>query len=229
MMPQKFTRFALLTLLAVTGACDDDDPTEPEQQTAQLRIVNAAEIADVQVRRVGTTTPLAQDLDFRGVTQTCAEVPTGEHAFIFSEAGVELATTAATFEEGGRYTAFLVASGGQRRAFIVSDNETASAGNNALRLVNATSTAGDVYVTPPGTAPAAGFLAAGNASPLATSNLAPGYVHRSTDHTQVRLFNTGTTTNPRADIALTGLPTSRLMSVVFTNAAPTAFLVTPCP
>ena len=229
-MQQRFTRFALLTLLALAAACDDDDPTEPEQQTAQLRIVNAAEIADVQVRRVGTTAPLAQDLDFRGVTQSCVEVPTGEHAFVFSEADVlELATTAATFEAGRRYTAFLVASDGQRRAFIVSDNETASAGNNALRLMNATSTAGDVYVTPPGTAPAPGFLAAGNAGPLAMSNLAPGYVHRSTDHTQVRLFNTGTTTNPRADIALTGLPTSRLASVVFTNAAPTAFLVTPCP
>jgi hypothetical protein len=228
-MHPKFSRFAVLTLLVFSTACDDDDPTEPEQQTAQLRIVNAAEIADVQVRRVGTTAPLAQDLDFRGVTQSCVEVPVGEHALVFSEAGVELATTAATFEADRRYTAFLVASGAQRRAFIVPDNETAAAGSNALRLVNATSAAGDVYVTPPGTAPTAAFLAAGNASPLATTNLAPGYVNRSTDHTQVRLFNTGTTTNPRADLALTGLPTSRLASVVFTNGTPAAFLVTPCP
>lgn len=228
-MQRRFTRFALVALFGLSAACDDDDPTGPEQQTAQLRIVNAAEIADVQVRRVGTTTPLAQDLDFRGVTQTCVEVPAGEHAFVFSAPGQEIATTAATFEPDGRYTAFLVASGGAQRAFIGSDNETASAGNNALRIVNATSAPGDVYVTAPSTAPAPQFLAHGNTPPLATTNLVPAYVHRSTAHTQVRLFNTGATTNPRADIALTGLAANRLVSVVFTNTAPTAFLVTPCP
>jgi hypothetical protein len=50
----------------------------------------------------------------------------------------------------------------------------------------------------------------------------------------VRLFDPQTTVGtPRADIALTGLPTSRLMTVVFTDAGlpagPTAFMVAPCP
>ena len=233
---QRIFRFALLALIALPIACDDDDddgPTQPQQQVAQLRIVNAADIADVQVRRVGSTAPLAEDLDFRGVTQSCVEVPAGEQALVFSTGGVELDISAATFEADKSYTAFLVAAGSTRRAVIVPDDETASDGNNALRFINATSTAGDVYVTPPGGDPGAAFLVAGNLGPLARDNSLPGYAHRATDHTQVRLFAPGATTgNPRADFALAGLPASRLATVVFTAdgfpAGPTAFLVTPC-
>jgi hypothetical protein len=192
--------------------------------------VNAADIEDVQVRRLGSATPLATNLDFRGSTQTCVEVPAGEQALVFSEPGQgELDVAIADFEADESYTAVLVASGLRTRAFIVSDDEAASAGNNALRLINATSTAGDVYVTPPAGAVTAGFLAAGNAGPLALSNTVPGYVHRDIGHTQVRLFDVGVTTGPpRTDFALTGLPTSRLATVIFTERTPTAFMVVPC-
>jgi hypothetical protein len=237
-MKYPITRFALIALLGVAvAACDDDDDddddgTGPQTQFAQLRVVNATEIADVQARLVGATSPFVQDLDFRGVTQTCAQVPEGERAIIFSATGIELATTAATFERGESYTAFLVSSNGVRRAVILPDSVTASTGNNALRFINSTNAAGDVYVTAPGGAVTAGFLAAGNLAPLGQSNALPDYVHRSTAHTQVRLFNTGAVTNARSDITLTGLPTSRLATVVFTNAGtpagPTAFQVTPC-
>jgi hypothetical protein len=101
-------------------------------------------------------------------------------------------------------------------------------------LVNATTTAGDIYVIPPTGAAGAGFLAGGNIGSVATTNQVPAYVHRSTQHTQVQLFDPGVTTGtPRADFALTGLPTSRLATVVFTQegtpAGPTAFMVVPCP
>jgi hypothetical protein len=234
-MQHKFTRSGLLALLALSvAACSDDDPVQPDPEPALLRIVNAAEIADVEVRLTGTTTPLAQNLDFRASTQTCVEVPPGEQTLVFSSTGVELATTAFTFEEEERYTAFLVASGATRRAFVASDAEAASTGNNALRLVNATTTAGDIYVIPPTGAAGAGFLAGGNIGSVATGNIVPAYVHRSTQHTQVQLFDPGVTTGtPRADFALTGLPTSRQATVVFTHegtpAGPTAFMVVPCP
>lgn len=177
-----------------------------------LAVSVAAEIADVDVRLTGTTTPLAQNLDFRASTQTCVEVPPGEQTLVFSSTGVELATTAFTFEEEERYTAFLVASGATRRAFVASDEEVASTGNNALRLVNATTTAGDVYVIPPADAVGASFLAGD----------------------KVQLFDPGVTTGTRrADFALTGLPVSRLATVVFTQestpAGPTAVMVVPCP
>lgn len=227
----RFFPLVLLTIAAV--ACGDDDPVQPQPQVAQLRIVNAADIPNVQVRRVGTTTPLAQDLNFRGSTQTCVQVPTGEQALVFTSTGVELATTAFTFEPGMRYTAFLVASGPTRRALVLSDNETATSGNNALRLINATSAPGDVYATAPGAAVGAAFRVAGNMSVLATSNDRPSFAHRSTEHTQVRLDPGTTTGTPRADFTLANLPASRLATVVFTEpgtpAGATAFMVTPCP
>ena len=236
---RKIAQIALLSLLTLSAAaCDDDgdgDPgTGPGTQQAQLRIVNAANVADVQVRRVGTTTPLAQDLDFRGSSQSCVQVPAGEQALVFSAGGMSLATTAHNFEANRRYTAILVSSGSIVRALVVPDNETAVAGNNGLRFINATSTSGDVYVTPAGGAVGPTFRANGNLGVLATSNSIPAYVYRSTEHTQARLFDVGVTTGtPRADLTLTGIPASRLATVVFTDAGtpagPTAFMVTPCP
>ena len=236
-MQLRLTRLLALSLLitsaAACGSDDTPDTTGPTQQFARLRIVNAADIADVQVRRTGTATPLATDLDFRGVTQSCVQVSAGEQALVFSSGGVDLATTAFTFEADKRYTAFLVASGTTRRAVVSSDNETASTGNNALRIINATTAPGDVYVTEPTGAPGPAFLAHGNMGVLATSNAQPAYVHRNTAHTRIRLFNVGTTTGtPRADFTLANLPASRLATVVLTEAGtpagPTAFMVTPC-
>jgi hypothetical protein len=233
MMQHKLARLALLSLLAVVAAACGDDGVAPEPGVAQLRIVNAANVQDVQVRRVGTTAPLAENLDFREFTQTCVEVPAGEHAFVFGASGVELATTAATFEANKSYTAFLAISGPTRRAVVVADDEIASAGNNALAFINATSASGDVYVTSPTGAVGPNFLVHAPLSPLALTNEVPSYVHRSTEHTRIRLFNPGTTTGtPRADFTLAGLPASRRATVVFTEvgtpAGPTAFVVTPC-
>jgi hypothetical protein len=231
----KLTRLTLLAFLALSAtACEDeDDGTGIENQFAHLRVVNAADIADVSVRFNGATNPFVQDLDFREVTTTCFQVPPLPRTLVFS-AGAELATTSATFEAGESYTAFLVSSNGVHRALVLPDTTTASAGNNALRFINGTTAPGDVYVTPTGGALSPAFLAAGNMGVLAQSNGLPSYVHRSTQHTQVRLFNTGTTTGtPRADIELTGLAPGLVASVVFVNAGTpagaTAFLATPCP
>ena len=231
-----FSRFGLVLLLALgVAACDDDDdPTQPNPDPALVRLVNAADVADVDVEIAGVATPLATDLDFRESTQACVEVPAGNRTLVFSSTGIDLATVAFDFEENGRYTAVLVASGATRRAFVASDDETASAGNNALRFVNATTTAGDIYVTAPTDDPAAGFRAHGNLGPHATTNSVPAYVHRNTAHTRVRLFDADVSTGtPRADFALTGLPTSRLATVLFveegTPAGATAFMVVPCP
>lgn len=230
MLQRRLTRFALLLLLAFsTAACeDDDDGVGPDEGVARLRIVNAADIPNVDVRLVGTTSPLATDLDFRAFTQTCVEVPAGERALVFHQQGLELDVAAARFDEDESYTAFLVASGLRVRAVIVPDTAIASANNNALRFVNATTEAGDVYVTSQGTVPSAAFLVVGNSTPLVLSNELPSYLHRSVDHTQVRLFNVGVTTgSPRANFTLSGLPTTRLGTVVFTEGQ--TFLVTPCP
>jgi hypothetical protein len=230
-MQHRNVHLSLLFLLAFAGACDEVI-VEPLPPLAKVRIVNAADIADVRVRLAGSSTFLAEDLDFREVTESCIDVLPGEQSFVFTSVDIELTTAVATLEANKSYTAFLVASGPTRRAVILSDEVTPLTADNAIRLINGTTAAGDVYVTPPGGAVGAGFLAAGNMGVLATSNAMPSYVHRPAAHTQVRLFNVGTTTNPRADLTIT-LPSSRVGTVVFTNLGmpegPTAFFVTPCP
>lgn len=234
-MSHRIARPALTALALVTmaAACDDATTLPILGGTANVRIVNAADIPNVDVRLVGETTFLVQDLDFRGQTATCVQVPAGERAFVFTSTGVELTTAIGDIEGGQAYTIFLTAFGPTRRAVVVPDDMAAPSGFNLLRFVNGTSTIGDVYVTPPGTAPAPAFQAAGNLPALWSGNVMPDYVQRSADHTQVRLFDPGTTTNARADIALANLPATRAASVVFVNAGapagPTAFLVTPCP
>ena len=227
------TRILLASLLAASLAACDDDPTTPHE-VATVRIVNAAPgTSSVDVILVGTTTPLAT-LNFRGVTTTCVEVPAGgaQQGLTFRSAGADLATAVFTPLKGERYTVVLTASGATRRAVALSDNESAVAGNNAIRLINATSAPGDVYATAPGATPAAANLVAGNLGVFATSNATAPYYSRASTDTEVRLFDVGTTTNPRADITLTALPASRMATVVFTDpgtpAGPTAFVVTPC-
>ena len=227
------TRILLASLLAASLAGCDDDPTTPHD-VAKVRIVNAAPgTSAVDVMLVGTATPVAT-LNFRGVTETCVEVPAGgaQQGLTFRAAGTDLATAVFTPLKGERYTVVLTASGATRRAVALSDNESAVAGDNAIRLVNATAAPGDVYVTPPGAASGPSTLVAGNLGVLATSNDVPAYYARPTTDTEVRLFDVGTTTNPRADITLTALPASRMATVVFTEpgtpAGPTAFVVTPC-
>jgi hypothetical protein len=230
----QFTRVMLLCLVAASMAACDDDPTPPHN-VAKLRIVNAAAgTSSVEVLASSTTTPLVQSLGFRGVTQTCVEVPaTGSQQLLtFREGGTTLTATTFNPLPGRKYSAFLTAAGTTRRAVVLPDTETAVADNNAIRLVNATSAPGDVYATQPGAAPGLSTLVAGNLGVLAMSNAEPAYYSRPITDTQVRLFDVGTTTNPRADIALTGLPASRTATVVFTDAGtpagPTAFIVTPC-
>lgn len=225
----RVTRFATILLLTALVACDDD-PTEPTRDPARLRIVNASEVPDIVVRRIGSETILAQDWDAYEATATCVEIPAGEHALVFTESGVDLALAAADFEAGRPYIAVIDVAGTRWRAAILSDDEQASAANNALRFINATATSGDVYVTPPGTAPSPGFLAIGNGSPFALTNADPSYVHRSTEHTQIRLYDPGVTTGtPRVELTLSSVPPSRLATVVLTDPGASSFVAAPCP
>ncbi|MGH7678534.1 MAG: hypothetical protein ACRENU_08725 [Gemmatimonadaceae bacterium] len=226
-------RLVVVAIAALATACDDATTLPILDDPASVRIVNAADIPNVEVRLLGESTFLVQDLDFRGQTATCVQVPSGEQAFVFTSGGIELTTAIGDLEGDQAYTVFLTAFGPTRRAVVVPDDMAAPSGFNLLRFVNGTSTIGDVYVTPPSTAPAPAFQAQGNLPTLWSGNVIPAYVARSVDHVQVRLFDPGTTTNPRADISLSNLPATRAASVVFVNAGvpagPTAFIVTPCP
>jgi hypothetical protein len=211
----------ILSSAVLVLACDDDnDPTG--NNTARVQFINAAAGTATTDVMLGTET-LASSIGFQTGSSTCVEVAAGSHVLNFTSAGNILATTQSfSFEAGQQYTVVLGGIGATRTTLIVPDAfTTPSAGSNALRFINASSTAGDVYVTAPAAALGTAAVAAlgANTATGGSSGL-NAYMPFPTTNTQVRFFNTGTTTGtPRADITLANLPSSRVTTVVFTNAA----------
>ena len=231
-------RLCLLSMIVLTTACNSEQPTTPgtpQLETARLRIVNAAPgVQGVEVVRTGVATPLAQNLNYGSFTQSCITLPANiAHTLAFRSGGTEVATATFTPVPDGRYSAFLTSAGTTRRAFIVADDDVVPAGNNGLRFINVSSAAGDVHVTTPGGAVTASTRAFGNIGRTAMGNAEPDYIMADTSRKQVRLFDVDATTGtPRADVALSGLPASRLVSVVLADVAsagPSAsFVAFPC-
>jgi hypothetical protein len=209
-----------LFLGAVAVSACDDDPTNPPQQTATVRVINAATgTANVAVLHGQSSTPIAT-LSYRAAS-SCVEVPTGSQTLAFRVGNDTLATTDFDFEADERYTVVIADDlpGTDEIAAVFSDEVTATAGNNALRFINATATAGDIRIMPPG---GATQLVHGNLSPFGLyTNPETGhdFVHRSTNETEVELYDVGETTDPRAELTLTGqLPSSRVATIVFFDA-----------
>lgn len=229
-------RVWLLSLIVLAAACNSELPTVPQVQLSRVRIVNAAPgVGNVEVVRTGSpTTPLVQNLNYGAFTQSCIQLPADiSHTLSFRSGGAEVATTTFTPDSNEKYTAFLTSSGATRRAFVLSDQTTAAAGTNGLRFVNASSGPGDVYVTVPGSEPTPAMRSYANVEVTATGTAEIGYVTADTTRTQVRFYDVGVATGtPRAEFRLSGLPTSRLATVVLTDVATAgpsgSFVVFPC-
>lgn len=227
-------RLLAVTFAAVAASACDDDPTNPPQQTAMVRVINAATgTANVAVLHGQSTTPIAT-LSYRAAS-TCVEVPTGSQTLTFRVGNDTLATTNFNFEANEQYTAVIADDlpGTDEIAAVFADDIAPTAANNALRFINATANAGDIHVfVPAGTTQ----LAVGNLSPFGTYTDPGGqhtFIHRATDQTAVRLYDVGQTTSPRAELTLTGvMPTSRVATVVFfdagTPAGPTSLVAGRC-
>lgn len=232
-------RVASLALLALSVALSgltacDDDPTNPPQQTATLRVINAATgTSNVVVLHDGSILP-APPVSFRAAS-ACAEIPAGSRTLTFRAGADTLTTASFNFEAGKQYTAVIADDlpGTGHIAAVFSDDVTVAAGSNALRLINATATAGDVHVRAPG---GPFQIASGNLAPFGMYT-DPGaghaFVQRATNQTDVLLYDVGQTTNLRGSLSLTNtMPTSRVATIVFfdpgTPAGPTSLLAARC-
>lgn len=196
--------FSLLALgaLALTAACDDDDPTSPQTQVAHVRVVNL-DPSSASAGLFANGTSVGNNVTFGAAGTSCIDVPVGQPlSFRAAGSGTDIGANATPgFAANQNYTVVLYRSGGTAQSAVLSDaNITApTAGNNALRFFNATGTAGDVWVTTNGGDltgnPSSGNLAAGSSTTGA--NMWTSYP---TANTQIRLFNTGTTTGtPRVN------------------------------
>lgn len=211
------------------------DVREPRTGPPRLRLVNAASATtEVTAHLNGDPDPLLTSaIPANTAAAGCVLILPASHSVSFVEAAATLADVTRSYEVAGKYTVLLVNAGATFRAVALHDAQDVVPGNNGLRFVNATSTAGDVYVTPPGSDPAPVFKAVGNLGPLATSNDDPAFLQRAESDLRIRLYDVGSTTTARADITLpTQQAFDRLTTVVFidpvTPGDPGAFLVYTC-
>lgn len=252
---RRITIALLLSALVVAAACDDDkDTTRPQQQYANVRVVNASSLpGNASVNLVSNGTALTTStVGFGTASASCVKVPVGNTPLAFRTSGgttdiASVTTPTGGFQANQNYTVVLFgnAQGAAPSAVVVSDPAlTASSGNNQLRFINATNSAGNVYVTTPNaiitsTTPAGvSNLAAGTASTGGTG----GFITFPTANTQVRLFNTNATTftSPRVNITLgsgnLALGTNGTGTVILseattgtgTSATNASFVVQPC-
>ena len=225
-----------ITLIAGCGGSDASSPTE----SSNVRIVNASVSAGpITANTEGRT--IATNIAFQTSTLggSCGTVEKGgDEQIDFVSAGTTsgLGNVQYNFVAQQNYTVVFY---GPNTATVYPDNFSLPAsGNNAIRFINATGVAGDVYLTTPNgaiTAPATvASLGAGSASGFNTST-APGgtFAQYPTSNTRVRLFNVGQTTGtPRADFTIQVMPSNGVATIILTpppsDGSATAFMVGPC-
>lgn len=230
----QLTRLLSLATVVATLACDESDIVRPSssQGFATLQIVNAVPTIDtIGLHLDGGQYPIqfARARNTSGVTaaNACVNFPAGEYdvAVHRLRQSTALATTQYEFEGGGRYTLLFTGPTTSPQITVLEDSFTPPDTSQSIlvRFINASSTPGDVYTTPPnasltGVQPTIPGLApvSGPAADLPWTTIPKA-------NTQVRFFAPGTTTGtPRATVNLTGLPANRVSNVVFFDPPPPA-------
>jgi len=228
----RFTRITGLVLLATAIiGCSDADPVQPDPDLAAVVIANVASgTSDLDVEVAGLANPVALGLDFGFYTSQCALLPAEQEISItFRSSGTVLATEDVTLEDAQRYTILLTSDGTNEHVLVLEDDVTVPDGQRAVRLVNATEAAGDVYLFASGAA--MGTAAATDLAYAGTAATAPQYLLRAENQTQVRFFAPGVGTGtPRAENALPAATVAPITTVIFADAlgSTEVFVLGPC-
>jgi len=222
---------SLMSVLALVAlAACDDDPLGA-RPTARVRIVNAAN-THASVGAFLGAAQLGTDVAFQAAS-ACATItlPTGQHVISFRNTGspTQVASVQHTFVENRDYLIVLMSNPSRAAVFEEQEFPAPAATFNAIRLVNATATAGDVYVTTAAGAPTTAIALASGASTTGTV-----YRDFGPTVTLVRLFDAGATTfaSPRATHTIAATGTHRTATVfltpTITGGTATGFQVPRC-
>jgi hypothetical protein len=219
---------ALASFALITGC--SSDATKPGN-FANMRIVNAsASTGPISATNENRTVQAGVAFQTPAGAGGCGTVEEGSsEAVNFVLAGTQAGLASVTMQivANTNYTAVFF---GPNNVGVFQESfTTPTAGNNDIRFVNATGSAGDVYLTTPGaslagTSPTISNLAAGQAS--STGQFSNG-------RTEIRMFNVGVNSGtPRVDFTIAGLP-NNTGTVVLTvppagQTSPTAFVVGSC-
>lgn len=239
-MKDRFTLALSAAALASVGfvAGCSSDATNPSK-IANTRFVNAS-VGTASLTATNEGRGVASGLNFQNTNAPagCSTVEEGSDEqidFFLGGSSTSLGSIKAPIVAQKNYTVVFYA---PNTAAVLQDQFTApGAGFNALRFINATGAAGDIYLTTTAAvvsgSPTVANLANNQVSGFNSSS-APGgtFVNYGNGLTRVRLFNVGTQTNPRADFTITQLPANRVGTVVLTPApsgsSTTGFVVTVC-
>ena len=219
-----------MALSVALCGCDLTTDTSTDQPPA-LRVVNATNISSVTVHLDALQLPFAT-VASNSATPGCLLIAPGNHVVSFLRDGLLLDEFSINYARNAGYVVFLVGDATTSRAFAISTNQSVADGSNGLTLINATTTAGDVYVTGAADDPTAATKVATALAPAASGTAAPPFVLTPAANLRVRLFDVGTTTDPRSDISLVPLLASGQGVVVFTDRVaatdPGALQLDPC-
>jgi hypothetical protein len=223
-------KYAILSLMAVLalGACDDDDDDSlGPSNSAEIRVVNASVGVPTASLYRGND-QLIGGVAFQSASScdNLERIPSGQQTIEFrstTDPNVRKSTPA-TFTAGQRYTVVLYGPANNLQIAVVPDQQTvtaASASNNRLRFINATTTAGDIFATATATGNPTGAATVANLGGGTGTSGATQYREIPTTSGVFRLYNVGNTTTPRGTLTFsnTGLPTSRNATIIFTDAA----------
>jgi hypothetical protein len=214
-----------LTTAAALAACSDDDTDNPlstGNDNTTVRFFNATSSSlALDIAENGTVESGNGNVAF-GFASACTRVNDANPQLTVRPAGstTNLAGFTPAFSAGGTYTVIVTGTQAAPVFTILNDQFTApSAGNAAVRVVNATTsaTAGtgnwDVYVNPP---------TSGTSTPAATvvgRNTATQYLTVPAGQTNsIRLTNAGQTAALQT-IAVPGLTAGTVTTLVVTDAA----------
>jgi hypothetical protein len=240
-MPDRFTvavSALALASVALVAACSSD-ATQPDE-IANTRFINASSSTS-SITATDEGRVVATGLAFQNTNQpsNCSTVERGSNVeidFTLGGTTADLGNVKAEFIAQANYSVVFYA---PNNIAVYPDNfSVPPAGQNALRIINATGADGDVYVTAPNFV----ITAFGPTIPGLPSNqvsgfnsgTAPGgtFTNYSNGSTRVRLFSPGQFVNPRADFTITAMPSNNVATVVLTpppsGGSATGFLVGPC-
>ena len=218
-----------LASFALIAGCSSD-ATNPNE-IANVRIVNAsASTGPITATNENRTVQAGVAFQTPAGAGGCGTMEEGNDEqlnFTLTSTNAGLASTKQNVTAKQNYTAVFF--GPNNVGFFQESFNTPASGNNSIRFINATGSAGDIYLsTPgailPGTSPTVSNLAAGQASSSAQF---------SNGRTEIRMFNVGQNTGvPRVDFTIAGLPNNTGTIVLTTPPAgqtsPTAFVVGSC-
>jgi hypothetical protein len=225
-----FAALALVSLVVV-GCDDDDNDILGPNNSAVVQFVNASSAGTLTTSSNGTT--LGTAVGSQAGSTSCTFVSPGSRTLTFSQNGSTTSTLNTNFVAGQRYTVVLQGTGANTSSYVIPENYTTqTAGNYGLRVINATGSAGDVYVTSAtgalGTTPTAS-LASGAATGGTTGT--NGFMSTSTANTRLRFFGSGSTTGALTDFTITNPSLTNGNTVVLANTATggvTAFQLGQC-